>query len=222
MVLYHGSAFIIDKPQWGKGKLNNDYGRGFYCTQDIELAKEWACLDNNLGYVNTYGINIDKLKILNLQDGEYTVLNWLALLIKYRGVRMSTPVMRRGAEWLKEYFLVGIESYDAMIGYRADDSYFSFARAFLNNEISYNQLKRVIYLGELGIQIIIKSEKAFESLSYLGYEKVENRIYLRKRMTRDSNARRRYREELEQEDIDGIYMRDIIREEMKNDDIRLR
>ena len=41
-------------------------------------------------------------------------------------------------------------------------------------------------------------------------------------MTRDSNARRRYREELEQEDIDAIYMRDIIREEMKNDDIRLR
>lgn len=220
MVLYHGSAFIVDKPEWGKGKINNDYGRGFYCTENIELAREWACTDNNLGYVNTYGININKLKVLNLSEGEYTALNWLALLIKNRGVRMSTPIMRKGAEWLKNYFLIDIEKYDAIIGYRADDSYFSFARAFLNNEISYKQLKSVIYLGELGIQIMIKSEKAFESLSYLGYEKVENSIYLKKRMTRDDNARRKYREELEQEDMDGIFMRDIIREEMKNDDLR--
>ena len=41
--IYHGSDHIISKPEFGKGKFWNDYGRGFYCTESIELAKEWAC-----------------------------------------------------------------------------------------------------------------------------------------------------------------------------------
>lgn len=41
--LYHGSQFIIQKPEYGKGARHNDYGKGFYCTEQIELAKEWAC-----------------------------------------------------------------------------------------------------------------------------------------------------------------------------------
>ena len=55
--LYHGSEKIIENPIYGKGKLNNDYGRGFYCTEDIELAKEWACAKGNNGYVNCYKVN---------------------------------------------------------------------------------------------------------------------------------------------------------------------
>ena len=37
--LYHGSDVIVGQPEYGKGKLNNDYGRGFYCTEDINLAR---------------------------------------------------------------------------------------------------------------------------------------------------------------------------------------
>lgn len=40
-ILYHGSEYLIENPQFGKGSLHNDYGRGFYCTENIELAKEW-------------------------------------------------------------------------------------------------------------------------------------------------------------------------------------
>ena len=42
MTLYHGSLDLIKKPVFGYGKTNNDYGLGFYCTQNLELAKEWA------------------------------------------------------------------------------------------------------------------------------------------------------------------------------------
>ena len=136
LILYHGSSEIIEKPIFGKGKAYNDYGRGFYCTENFELAKEWACTEGIDGYANQYEIETDGLKILNLSSGEYTVLHWLALLMTYRKLRLSTPVMKRGAEWLKEHFVVNIEDYDAIIGYRADDSYFSFARAFVSNEIS--------------------------------------------------------------------------------------
>ena len=43
MILYHGSDSIVKSPEYGKGKFYNDYGRGFYCTENKELAKEWAC-----------------------------------------------------------------------------------------------------------------------------------------------------------------------------------
>ncbi|MBQ7366814.1 MAG: DUF3990 domain-containing protein [Spirochaetaceae bacterium] len=43
MTLYHGSERIVETPQFGAGNPRNDYGLGFYCTQHLELVKEWAC-----------------------------------------------------------------------------------------------------------------------------------------------------------------------------------
>ena len=133
LILYHGSPEIVRTPEYGKGKPYNDYGQGFYCTESLDLAKEWACGENTDGFVNRYEINPAELKILNLSSERYTILHWLALLMKYRSIRVSTPTMKRGIEWLTEHYLPEIEQYDAIIGYRADDSYFSFARAFVNN-----------------------------------------------------------------------------------------
>ena len=222
LVLYHGSTEIIEKPIYGKGKAYNDYGKGFYCTEILELAKEWACTEGVDGYANQYEIETDNLRILNLSADEYTILHWLALLMTYRKLRLSTPVMKRGAEWLKEHFLVDIDDYDAIIGYRADDSYFSFARAFVNNEISLGQLSHAMRLGKLGEQFVLKSPKAFESTKFVSYKSADNTVYYARRKVRDDEARAGFFAELEKEDIDGLYMRDIIREEVKADDPRLR
>lgn len=222
LILYHGSSEIIENPIFGKGKAYNDYGRGFYCTENFELAKEWACIEGIDGYVNQYEIETDGLKILNLSSGEYTVLHWLALLMTYRKLRLSTPVMRRGAEWLKEHFLVDIEDYDAIIGYRADDSYFSFARSFVSNEISLGQLSHAMKLGKLGEQFVLKSREAFEAIQFVSYIASENTIYYARRKARDDAARAAFFAELERDDMSGIYIRDLIREEVKADDPRLR
>lgn len=42
IIIYHGSQEIIDTPTFGKGKLYNDFGLGFYCTLYEHLAKEWS------------------------------------------------------------------------------------------------------------------------------------------------------------------------------------
>ena len=222
LILYHGSSEIIEKPIFGKGKAYNDYGRGFYCTENFELAKEWACTEGIDGYANQYEIETDGLKILNLSSGEYTVLHWLALLMTYRKLRLSTPVMKRGAEWLKEHFLVNIEDYDAIIGYRADDSYFSFARAFVSNEISLGQLSHAMKLGKLGEQFVLKSREAFEAIQFVSYVASDNTIYYARRKARDDAARAAFFAKLERDDMDGIYIRDLIRGEVKADDPRLR
>ena len=222
VILYHGSSHIVRNPEYGKGKLYNDYGQGFYCTEHLELAKEWSCTEGVDGYANEYEIETDGLNTLNLSSDDYTVLHWLALLMEHRRFRIATPVMKKGAEWLRANFLPDIEDCDIIIGYRADDSYFSFARAFVNNEISLEQLSYSMRLGKLGEQVVLKSRKAFDNIRFLSYVPVDSTEYYAKRKLRDDDARMAYRVKMDEEDIDGLYMRDIIREEVKPDDSRLR
>lgn len=211
LILYHGSPEIVQVPSAEKGKSYNDYGRGFYCTENIHLAKEWACNEGKDGFANIYELDLDGLKILNLSEDGYSVLHWLALLMEYRILRLTTPGMKRNSSWLKENYLIDLSKYDAVVGYRADDSYFSFARAFINNEISLEQLSVSMKLGELGEQFVLKSDEAFRRIRFTGFENAESSVYYVRRKARDEAARAAFAAEAEKDDVYGLYMRDIIR-----------
>mgnify|MGYP003178267296 CR=1 FL=1 len=155
--LYHGSANIIEKPEFGLGNAKNDYGLGFYCTEHIELAKEWACAENRDGFANEYELEMDGLTILNLSEAEYHILNWLAILLENRTFVIERGLPSAAKEYILSEFLPDYEEADVIRGYRADDSYFSFASAFLNNTISLEQLGEAMKLGKLGEQVVIKS-----------------------------------------------------------------
>ncbi|HAL18981.1 MAG TPA: hypothetical protein DCO86_05130 [Spirochaetaceae bacterium] len=62
--IYHGSNSIIEKPVFGYGKVRNDYGLGFYCTEELDMAKEWGVSKNAGGYANIYKIEMDGLLFL--------------------------------------------------------------------------------------------------------------------------------------------------------------
>lgn len=220
--IYHGSTTIIEKPQYGAGKSYNDYGRGFYCTEHIDLAKEWGCNEGVDGFANRYELILMDLTVLNLSDNKYSILNWLAILMDNRIGRLNTPIERQGREYLLEHFLPEYKDADIIVGYRADDSYFSFARAFVGNGISLKQLGYAMRLGKLGQQYVLISEKAFQQVQFTGYEIAENREYYPKRKARDEQAREAFIRELEKDDTEGIFMRDIIREKMEAGDERLR
>ena len=59
ITLYHGSLNEIIVPQYGYGEERHDYGKGFYLTESIELAKEWAvCRPNEInGWVHKYELD---------------------------------------------------------------------------------------------------------------------------------------------------------------------
>ena len=213
--LWHGSSHVIKHPEYGLGKPNNDYGRGFYCTRSIELAKEWACADR-------YTLATNGLTFLDLSQPPYTILNWLALLVENRRFQPTTAVAAQGIEYLKRVFLPDTSQADVIVGYRADDSYFSFARAFVNNAISLDQLAEVMRLGELGKQIVLASPQAFAALRFQGCEIARASTYHVLRNERDRTAREAYRRNSAEADLDGLFMRDIIREKVTNDDHRLR
>lgn len=223
MKLFHGSEYIIEFPTYGKGAKINDYGRGFYCTEEIELAKEWACGKGNSGYANKYELDTKNLVFLNLNSTEYNILNWLALLAENRTYWQKSSVAEQAKKYLHDNFLPDISGKDVIVGYRADDSYFSFAQDFVANAISLRQLSEAMHLGRLGEQVVLMTKKAFSQITFLGYEEADAKEYFVKKEARDKTARQAYRNQTKKmSDIEDIYMLDIMREGIRNGDIRLR
>lgn len=223
MILYHGSKDIIEKPIYGQGKKYNDYGLGFYCTDNIELAKEWGTSFERSGYANRYQIDCTELKILDLSDDKYCILHWLAILLSNREFDTPAGLALEAKEFLKKNFMLDYKEYDIIKGYRADDSYFSFAQDFINGTISYRQLNNAMYLGKLGIQYVLKSKEAFNRIVFDGYEEAEYKEWYAKKMKRDKSARREYFDvERNRRQRGDIYITQILDEEMSPDDKRLR
>ena len=223
LVIYHGSQQIVEIPKFGVGKTYNDYGQGFYCTESIELAKEWACPIKNDGYSNKYVLHLDGLNVMHLTNGQFNILNWLAILLKNRKFDITSPVGNSARGFILERFLPDTENVDVMIGYRADDSYFSFAEDFVNNVISLRDLERAMQLGTLGEQIVLLSERSFEQIEFVEQEIADYREYYYKRADRDKSAREEYASQKKnlQQLINDVFVLDIIREDMKNNDPRL-
>lgn len=223
LIIYHGSQEIIEVPEYGKGKEYNDYGRGFYCTETEELAKEWACPVKKDGYANKYELNLAGLNVMHLTEGTFNILNWLAILLKNRKFDITSNVGNNAREYILEHFLPDITGVDVMIGYRADDSYFSFAEDFVNNGISVRDLNLAMRLGALGEQVVLISKTAFERIKFKGYETADYRLYYSKRFERDKKARLDYqnRKKTLSQMKDDLFIIDIMRGGIENDDPRL-
>lgn len=223
LIIYHGSQQIVEVPKFGVGKTYNDYGQGFYCTQSIELAKEWACPIKNDGYANKYVMHFDGLNVMHLTTGEFNILNWLAILLKNRKFDITSPVGNSARDFILSRFMPDTDNVDVIIGYRADDSYFSFAEDFVNNVISLRDLEMAMKLGTLGEQVVLISERSFKQIEFIEQEIADYREYYFKRTQRDKKARETYasRKKNLQQLINDVFILDIIREDMKNDDPRL-
>ena len=221
--LFHGSPSIIEKPQFGYGKVYNDYGLGFYCTYSLEMAKEWGVAQNRNGYANRYELDCEGLKILDLNGPSFNILHWLAVLLENREFDVPSGLALEAKEYILNTFRVDYQSQDAIIGYRADDSYFSFAQDFINGTISYRQLNNAMHLGKLGQQFVLKSKQAFDRMQFLGYEVADHDEWYAKKMLRDRSARREYFSvERNKRQRGDLYITQILDEEMKPDDERLR
>ena len=166
LTIYHGSKQIVETPTFGEGRKNNDFGLGFYCTESNDLAKEWAVSSLRDGFSNRYTLDTEFLNILKLNSPDYTILNWMAVLVAHRLFSIKTPVARRAKSYLIDNFGVDVNAYDLITGYRADDSYFDYAEAFLNNAITVEQLSCAMRLGKLGEQIVVKSKFAFSKIKF--------------------------------------------------------
>ena len=221
MKIFHGSQSVIKVPQYGLGKVGNDFGLGFYCTESEDLAKEWSVQPNSDGFANAYELDMTGLNVLRLNTPEFTVLNWMAILVSHRQFKLKVPVAGAAYHYLKSRFAVNVDAYDVVIGYRADDSYFDFAEAFLNNSISVEQLAVALRLGKLGEQVVIKSQEAFGRIRFAGFSTAASALYYPRRQARNDSAGREFEELLSRNDFNGLYMNTILAQRIGNDDERI-
>ncbi len=221
--LLHGTNHIIEIPDITIGNPHNDYGKGFYCTRLPEMAKEWACKQNTDGFINRYELNLDGLKILNLVDGKHTVLNWIALLLKNRTFKLDSEIAIDARDYIIKHFSIDTSEYDVIVGYRADDSYFQYAESFVENSLPLRSLNKALQLGKLGEQTVLVSEKAFKQIKFIDAEPVDKTVYYPKFIARDTGARESYKKEIKNSKSyrNDIFVMDILREEMRNDDPRI-
>lgn len=194
--LYHGSPNKICKPQYGFGQDKHDYGRGFYTTLDYNLACEWAVCTNSgkNGYIHKYILDTLGLSILNLNE-KYGVLTWLATLTKHRSAAATKRYKINEQKLIEKYYDPEIETFDAIIGYRADDSFFSFAKQAIRGDIDICLLNEIMMQGNLGYQIFLQSKKAFDNLKEIDmcaegfYKEVDYEQYSSLYNSRDNKAR---------------------------------
>ena len=163
LILYHGTPDKIVVPTFGLGDDKHDYGRGFYLTESVELAKEWAvCRPNeDNGWVHKYELDTDGLKILDFQ--EKNVLCWLAELMKHRDAADTKRYRMLAQKFIEKYGL-DTSKYDVIKGWRANASYFYIAKEFVRDNIDVDILEELLLLGGLGIQYCIKSRLAYSKL----------------------------------------------------------
>ena len=195
IILFHGTPNKVVTPTYGLGEDRHDYGRGFYLTEDFNLAKEWAVCrpDKSNGWVHTYILDMSNLKVLDFQ--QLDVLVWLAELMKHRAAADSKRYRLLSARFIDKY---GIDTsgYDVIKGWRANASYFYIAKEFVKDNIDIEILEELLSLGRLEIQYCLKSELAFSKLKEIreGLTSIEYEEFNKKYNERDSIARRKMKE----------------------------
>ena len=196
--VYHGTKDPDLKPDFSFNNCNNDYGKGFYTTPYPELGKEWAFAaytKGEKGYLYEYKIDVRDLNVLDLTQMDS--MHWVAELIANRNINTDNrEALKDTIEAFKKKYKLDTTKYDVIIGYRADDSYFTYVEDFLAGNIYRETLEAALRNGNLGIQVFIKSKKAFELLQQVGDDPeevpVEYKVNYEKR---DKAARKKYLED---------------------------
>ena len=195
IILYHGTSDKTVVPIYGGGNDKHDYGRGFYLTGDIELAREWAVCkpDEQNGWVHKYELDCSGLNFLDFKD--HNILAWLAELMKHRDAADSKRYRLLASKFIDKYG-IDTSNYDVIKGWRADASYFYIAKEFVRDNIDVEILEELLSLGGLGIQYCIKSEHAYSQLKELNDEliSVNYTEFNDKYNQRDITARNKMRE----------------------------
>ncbi|MBR3200350.1 MAG: DUF3990 domain-containing protein [Mogibacterium sp.] len=217
--IYHGGDRIIRNPSFGTGWPYNDFGLGFYCSEYPQYAAEWAVGPGRNGFVSSYSIDCDGLRIINLCSTQYTPLHWLGLLFNYREFDLSSDTAYRAREYINKYFSVDHQASDCIIGYRADNRCFMFAQDFLDARLSYQRFRNALTGDNSNRQFVLKSNRAFDRIIFTGYEPALSETSLPVRQSREIRAIKSMTPAAEKK---GLFITTLIEEEVRPYDTRLR
>ena len=210
MIFYYGADRRVEKPiyNYTGSSPNNDYGIGLYLTDDKEKAELWASQYDD-GYCIKYDLDMKDLNVLYLNSNtEEEIMLWISILVNNRFSKEEIENHKDTIEWLNKHYHINLDDYDIVVGYRADDSYFMYSRDFVSNNLSIDALSKAMKLGKLGLQYCLKSEKAFQRIKTIEYEKIDkndNYSIFREKIKQE------YIQTKENDDIHNTRILDIMR-----------
>ena len=192
ITLYHGTSEKNFEPRFGSGREYHDYGNGFYTTEDIEAANEWACQGRHgSAFVYVYELNANGLNLLSLDEND--TLAWMSVLMTHRRSKKIRGAALERCDKMIERYGMDLNGYDLIRGFRANDSYFQFTADFVTDTITLETLMKSIVAGNLGKQVCVKSEKAYRQLGKcVGVKTISGEDYWRYHnsyLTKDYDAR---------------------------------
>ena len=217
--IYHGGDRIVRKPAFGTGCQYNDFGLGFYCTEYPQYAAEWAVAAGKNGFVSAYSISYEGLRIINLCSSQYNPLHWLGLLFNYREFDLSSDTAYKAKEYITKYYSVDHQASDCIIGYRADNRCFMFAQDFLDAKLSYMSFRNALSCDDSNRQFVLKSNRAFDRITFTGYETALSETSFPVRHSREIRAMKSIRSSAGSGDF---FINDLIDKEVRPYDARLR
>ena len=214
--------------EWQQTKFKNlvmpdaVYYQSIWAVRDLYRMEDQIKLidqDINMGDVISTGIVSEDTNAYNVSNPtEDIIVQKSTLERRVKAIREAletVPLAYR--QFILDNYLPDVSGADIITGYRADDSFFSFARAFLSNTLSYTQLEQVLHYGDLGIQYVLMSREAFERIEFASSEPVDGRIYYPARIQRDKQAREDYRKLVKKLDRNGLYLSRIMQEGTGNE-----
>lgn len=213
ITLYHGSKKIIERPTTDMIRYACGLGQGFYLTDDETKAEEYAVSLGQDGYVSSYNIDLDKYNVLDLRDEKYSPLNWAGIFAANRSIDATSIDALSAKRYLIDN-LAPIGVYDIVIGCRCDGVYTRVATDFINGNLSYRNLCRMLNVGE--VQYAILREDIIDDLEFTGAKFVSSsEVYPRKDMTYAKKLEG-YNKRLNAPARNGdVYVADIIKEGMR-------
>lgn len=177
MFVYRGSDNIIEAPASYFRGSDTDFGRGFYCCDDYQLAAEHSCMysNNHKNIVNQYKIDLSSLNVLDFLDGTHTIMEWIGTILINRKLWNFPEGLTESVNFLRQHYgYSNISKYDAIIGWCTDDRYFTLVMKYFDNRCDIQELKYAMSQCDKKEQIVLVSPLAFNNLSNFQYYDVSN------------------------------------------------
>ena len=161
MKLYHGTDSFFARPDLSRCRPFKDFGRGFYLTPDLAVAKRMAerCVERSdwqgaPKYVYVYDFDDSDLSLLNIRRFSPTVNEDFAMFVMANR-QLRTTAMDHNRD----------NRHDIVIGPIADDKMGVLFRRFEDGEVTLEYLMRELKFKKLSMQYSFHTNKALSKLT---------------------------------------------------------
>ncbi len=146
-VVYHSGFEEIKHPDVHYGRINADFGQGFYLTDDWDFSKRWTVPKMGKSpVINVYELDLQELKVHRFDRDR----NWFTYIFNNRRSMKDS-----------------IDA-DVIIGPIANDTLYDTMGIFTGGILSDDEAMELLMVGTNYRQIVLKTERAAEKLKWKG------------------------------------------------------